>query len=76
MKRTRVTALVLAACMVGALLTGCGGEKTSSAAPEDTKAATSAAAPAAEERQKATASPIAKTVCKRNRKKSKGDFRS
>lgn len=49
MKRTRVTALVLAACMVGALLTGCGGEKTSSAAPEDTKAATSAAAPAAEE---------------------------
>ena len=30
MKRTRVTALVLAACMVGALLTGCGGEKISS----------------------------------------------
>ena len=45
MKRTRLTALALAACMVGALLTGCGGSKTSSAAPSESTKAVSEAAP-------------------------------
>ena len=49
MKRTRLTALALAACMVGALLTGCGGSKTSSAAPSESTKAVSEAAPAANE---------------------------
>ena len=45
MKRTRLTALALAACMVGALLTGCGGSSTSSAAPAESTKAVSEAAP-------------------------------
>lgn len=49
MKRTRLTALALAACMVGALLTGCGGSKTSSAAPSESTKAVSEAASAANE---------------------------
>lgn len=49
MKRTRLTALALAACMVGALLTGCGGSNPSSAAPSESTKAVSEAAPAANE---------------------------
>ena len=56
MKRKRLSALLLAACMVGTLLTGCGGEKTSSAAPADT---TSAAAPEADTAQTAAVASAA-----------------
>ncbi len=49
MKRTRLTALLLAACMVGALLTGCGNSSSGSASSTTEDKTVSQAAPAQED---------------------------